>query len=566
MNVLGVWGYSADSAGPTHESGACVLQDGRLVAAINQERLSRKKGDGGYPFEAIEEAMRLAGITPRDLDAVGLAGLPPLRRAARMFASQWELWRDTGIVLPRRALYAILTAKQIRRTLPGALKGLRRTEWAHHHCHAAAAFFTSPLDRATVITLDGIGDSSTCGTMSSGEGTGLRLLSEFNGYYSPGILYSFITKVFGFRPARHEGKITGLAAYGNPDTCRDVFEQLLDYQTDRHRFFSRQIPYLFGPGSEDLWSIPLISDLLNTLEHKDIAAGLQAVLETRVTAMVRDAIRQTGIPDVALAGGVFANVKVNQRIREMPEVGNVYVHPGMGDEGLMVGAAYLAAIDATGDRTGFERHFLDNVYLGPSADRNAIHNAAAGPGLHVEPVDDVEDRVAALLAAGKIVGRFNGRMEYGPRALGNRSILADPTDPEINNWLNQRLKRTEFMPFAPSVMEEHAGEYFMGWTPDQVAARFMTMTYDVVPERRNDCGAVVHVDGTARPQVLRREDNPSFHRILDAYHRRTGRPLLVNTSFNIHEEPIVCTSEDAIRAFTAGSVDVLAIEDCLVTR
>jgi len=567
MNILGIWGYSAESTGPTHESGACLIRDGQIVAAVNEERLSRKKSDGGYPFLAIDEVMRLVGVGPGDLDMVSLAGLPPFSRAAKMFRTQWQLWRDTGTILPRRLLYASLTAKQVRRKLPDHLKGIPRREWAHHRCHAASAFFASPLDQATVITLDGIGDSSICGTISSGRGNELDLVHEFNGYYSPGILYSFITKSFGFRPARHEGKITGLAAYGDPETCIADFRALLGYDASRHRFFSRHIPTLFKPGSEDLWSIPLISDLLNRLEHKDIAAGLQQVVEESVVSMVRDALDQTGIRDVALAGGVFANVKLNQRIREIDGIGDIYVFPGMGDEGLMVGAAYLAERWLCGTRGQKpERDFLKQVYLGPAPADDDIRQAASREDLHVELVDPIEDRIADLLSEGKVVGRFAGKMEFGPRALGNRSILADPRDPAINAWLNEKLKRTEFMPFAPSIMVEHAPDYFVDWQASQTPSRYMTMTYDVFPERQGDCRAVVHVDGTARPQVVRREDNPSFHRILEAYRERTGLPLLVNTSFNIHEEPIVCSAEDAVRAYVAGSVDVLAAGNLIVSR
>src|SRR6185436_19822348 len=252
MNILGIWGWSADSPGPTHESGACLVSDGRLLAAVTEERLSRKKNDGAYPFRAIAEVLRLSGIPEQSLDLVSLAGLPPFARSRKMLAAQWQLYKDTGIVLPRRLRYGLLTAKQVRRTVPENLARLPRKEWAHHHSHAAAAFYTSPFDRATVVTLDGIGDSSICGTISIGEGDSLKRLHEFNGYYSPGILYSFVTKAFGFRPARHEGKITGLAAYGDPDKCYADFKSMIHYDSSRHQFFSKQIPRLFGPGSEDL--------------------------------------------------------------------------------------------------------------------------------------------------------------------------------------------------------------------------------------------------------------------------------------------------------------------------
>lgn len=567
MIVLGIWGYSADSAGPTHESGACILANGKLLAAVTEERLTRKKNDGAYPFGAIREVLRISGAREKDLDLVSLAGLSPFKRSAKMLGTQWDLFRDTGIILPRRILYALLTAKKISRTVPDQLRSFRRAEWEHHYCHAAAAFFTSPFDQATVITLDGIGDSSICGTIGLGQGGSLKRLHEFNGYYSPGILYSFITKVFGFRPARHEGKITGLAAYGDPNACYKEFKTLMHYDIEGHRFFSPWIPTLFRSHSHDLWSIPLVSDLLDRFEQKDIAASLQRLLEEEVMKMVSDAISLTGIRNLALAGGVFSNVKLNQRLRELEGVDNVYVHPGMGDDGLMVGAAYLGQrLLAQEQKIPFVREFLQTVYLGPDFSETDILRSLDRAGLTGRKSDRIEEEIARYLADGKIVGRFAGRMEYGPRALGNRSIIASPGDRTINDWLNQRLKRTEFMPFAPSILEEDSAQYFKGWNPDQEAARFMTMTYDVFPEVQQNCSAVVHVDGTARPHVVRSADNPGYHKVLTEYKRLTGLPIVVNTSFNIHEEPIVCTPDDAIRTFLAGCVDVLGLENILVTR
>jgi len=485
-----------------------------------------------------------------------------------MLGAQYQLYRDTGIVLPKRLEYALLTAKQIHRTLPDRLSGILRKEWGHHHCHAAAAFYASPFDRATVITLDGIGDSAICGSIGIGEGESLRKLHEFNGYYSPGILYSYITKVFGFRPSRHEGKITGLAAYGDPNACYKEFKNLVHYDAARHQFFSKYIPQLFRPGSENLWSIPLVEELLDRFDQKDIAAALQRVLEEEVLKMVTDALSITGgIGNVALAGGVFSNVKLNQRIRELAGVKNLYIHPGMGDDGLMVGAAYLGLRELSRQQQRpFEREFLKTVYLGPEFSDHEIQESAQRHGLKATASASIADDVATFLAQGKIVGRFAGRMEYGPRALGNRTIMADARDRQINDWLNQRLRRTEFMPFAPSILEEDSARYFKGWNHDHVAARFMTATYDVFPEVQDTCRAVVHVDGTARPQVVRAEDNPEYHQVLSAYKRQTGLPIVVNTSFNIHEEPIVCTPDDAIRSYLTGCVDVLAMGNLIVLK
>ncbi|MFQ5768160.1 MAG: carbamoyltransferase C-terminal domain-containing protein, partial [Acidobacteriota bacterium] len=319
--------------------------------------------------------------------------------------------------------------------------------------------------------------------------------------------------------------------------------------------------------STDDWK-KISFDFLEQYGREDVAAALQKMTEDLVCDYVRDAVRLTGKPDVCLAGGVFANVRANQRIAEMEGVRGLYVHPGMGDTGQATGAAlYVAASQAAaaGDAAASVR-FLQDVYLGPSFSPARIEKAIAEAGLSATRVPDPERFIARQIADKKIVGRLAGRMEYGPRALGNRSILADPTDRSINDWLNQRLHRTEFMPFAPSILEEEAGAWYKNWKKDHVAARFMTITYELMPGKEKEAAAVAHVDRTARPQIVRRQDNPSYHKILTEYRALTGLPLCINTSFNMHEEPIVCTPEDALRAFQEGSVDVLALEEFMIER
>ena len=567
MLVLGIWGYSADSKALAHDSGAALIDSGRVVAAISEERLTRRKCEGGFPFRSIEGVLRCCGASAADVERIGLAGLPPFARAGKMIRYIFRTYRETGIFLPNRLLYALLTAKKIRRRLPSSLERTPCVQVDHHRAHAASAYYTCPWDEATVITLDGIGDSSICGSVSVGRGGRLERLREFNGYYSPGILYTFITKYFGFKPSRHEGKITGLAAYGDADRCYEAFREILRYDPGRGEFFSSYIPRLFAARSYDAWKIDLVDELLEHVEKKDVAATVQRLTEAVVTEMVADAVRATGIPRVALAGGVFGNVKVNQRVRELDGVEGVYVQPAMSDSGLALGAALdVWAREAVRAGRPAAPVPLEHVYLGPEYGDAEIRSALERSGLTFRREDDPEGVAARLLKEKKVVGRFAGRMEFGPRALGNRSILADPTDKSINDWLNDRLKRTEFMPFAPSILEEHAGEFYAGWSAGDVASRFMTMTYDVDPGKVEAAPAVAHIDGTARPQVVRRRDNPRYHRLLAAYKEITGLPLLINTSFNMHEEPIVCSPEDAIRSFLQGSVDALLLEHYVVER
>jgi carbamoyltransferase len=571
--ILGIWGYSADYPGIAHDSGATLVIDGRVVAAVNEERFSRKKNDDSFPFRSIETVLKLAGVTARDVSVVALAGLPPFRRGLKVAHYVFRTFFETGQLLSNRLRYAYTEARRAgKRTVPVELKGKKLVFVGHHEAHAASAYFASPYSEATVVTLDGIGDSAICGSVSRGKGGVLTGLRELNGYYSPGIWYAYITHHYGFIPSRHEGKILGLAAYGDPDGARQGMDRVNRYRPGRFQFYSREIPRLFGRWNVRRWGTKqwhhVSFDFLEKNSREDVAAALQKMTEELVCAYVRDAVRLVGYPDVCLAGGVFANVRANQFVAEMEEVRSVYVHPGMGDTGLATGAAlYVAAQEAArAGRSAEAVRFLSNVYLGPSFTAAEIEQAVEQSGFKARRLEHPERFIAEQVAAKRVVGRLAGRMEYGPRALGNRSILADPTDRSINDWLNNRLKRTEFMPFAPSILEDAAGDWYEGWSRGDVAARFMTITYDLKPGMAEKAAAVAHVDRTARPQVVRREDNPSYHRILTEYSRLTGLPLCINTSFNMHEEPIVCTPDDALRAFQEGSVDVLALEEFIIDR
>ncbi len=571
--ILGIWGYSAEYRGITHDSGATLVIDGRVVAAVNEERYSRKKNDDNFPYQSIEAVLEIGGITPKQIDIIAMAGLAPVARALKVARYVLKTFFETGHFLTTRLYDAYTEARRAgMRTVPEELRGKKTVFVGHHLAHASSAYFASPYLDATVITLDGIGDSAICGSVSKGSGGALSQLRELNGYYSPGIWYAYITHYFGFIPSRHEGKILGLAAYGKPEGALAEMRRVNRYRKGRFEFYSKAIPRLFGRWNVRRWGIRNWQaekfDFLEKYSREDVAAALQTLTEEMIVEYVRDAVKLVGSPYVCLAGGVFANVRVNQKIAELDEVQGVYVHPGMGDTGLATGAALWVEAQemaATGHSPESVR-FLTDVYLGPAYKTAEIEKAIMKTGLKARRVEDPDLFAAEQMAAKRIVGRFTGRMEYGPRALGNRSILADPTDRSINDWLNKRLRRTEFMPFAPSILEEAAADWYDGWKPEDVASRFMTITYDVKPGKDKEAPAVVHIDGTARPQIVRRGDNPSYHRLLSEYRRLTGLPICVNTSFNMHEEPIVCTPEDALRAFEEGSVDVLILEDFVLDR
>ena len=294
----------------------------------------------------------------------------------------------------------------------------------------------------------------------------------------------------------------------------------------------------------------------------DLAASMQYVLEEVGGEYIRHWVAQSGCGDLAFAGGFFANVKFNQVVHQLDNVNSIFIHPGMGDEGLAVGAAlgYMAT-HAPIPEPPIK---LTDVYFGPGYNNTEIEQAIGQAGVQGEYCDNIERRVAELLAAGYVVARFHGRMEYGPRALGNRTILYQPTDSSVNNWLNQRLKRTEFMPFAPVTLAEYADRCYKNLDGARYPAKFMTITFECTDWMQQNCPAVVHIDGTARPQLIDESTNPSYYKILQEYHAITGLPCLINTSFNMHEEPIVCTPEDAVRGFLNGNLDYLAAGNYLL--
>ncbi len=558
MRILGIH--------TSHDSGAAVIEDGRVLAAINEERLVRTKLFWGLPLKSVEKVLEISKTKPWEIDYVAIAGITsgggphtdfkvaPLRKRVMEKVSKTGIPSTHAFKSTYRGLFSrFRDEKSLIQFLRGI--GIRApvTFIDHHMCHAASAYYTSPFDKDTlVMTTDSSGDG-ICSIVCTVEGNEIRKRHESTFIHSPGAIYTYVTYNLGFMPGRHEGKITGLAAYGNPKKTYPIYKKLMGVNR-------KNVEYRSGMKT---WGRPAALKLHRMLQgHKreDIAAGVQKRMEDVCAELAGAAVERYGHKNIALAGGVFANVKVNQRIAELPGVEKVYIHPHMGDGGLGVGAALaLWAEKMLNKGLKPKPIHAENVYFGPGFTDERIEKALTDAKLNFKRYEDVEDKIAHLLKEKKIVGRFNGRMEYGPRALGNRSILADPTDKTINDWLNKRLKRTEFMPFAPSLMKEHAENFYKRFGPGEVAAQFMTITFDVTEEGQEKAPAVNHIDNTARPQTVTKEQNKSYYGILKAYNELTGLPIFVNTSFNMHEEPIVCSPEDAARAFKLGSVDCLAI-------
>ena len=561
-------------------SSAAILKDGQILSAIAEERLCRMKMASGMPRQAIRQVMMDAGITAKDIDMVAVA------QRVSVFEPEpipWDGWFDSkhagkprpfekisGTLAPiagyipfaqkaHHQLKDILSRKRLSQ-----IPDLLRTEYGitaqvkyydHHYCHATSAYYTSNYEKALVVTLDGGGDGLS-GSVYQGENGRLTRLSAVDSFNSLGNFYSYITHLCGFKAESHEGKITGLAALGKP-TYLNILREFVSYEDPGQIQYS--VPMYHRSALKQI-----ASRLPVDFDKADLAASVQLLLEEIGIEFIRYWLRKTGIRSIAVAGGVFSNVKFNQRVHELDEVDNFFVHPAMDDSGLAVGGALAALADEPGKDPARLCQRLKNVYFGTSYGDDEIRKSIESFAFQATYESNITDVIAKLLAEGHVVARFTGRMEYGPRALGHRSILYQTTDPSINDWLNAHLLRTEFMPFAPATLQEYANECFEGLDGARDSARYMTITFNCTEKMRAQSPGVVHVDGTARPQILDPETAPDFYKIAVAYHQLTGIPSLINTSFNMHGEPIVCTPGDALRSFNQGKLDYLAIGNWLV--
>ena len=567
--------------GTEEDGGAALVVDGRIIAAVNEERLCRMKMAMGFPHQSLREVLRLSGVTFDQVDAVlvggtreiFIPGLSPFdgwfqytpRGAGGVFKRAAARFSGVGGTLPalERMYYLALEPsfanrrRQIRRILSRDHGVQCPVHFVDHHlCHVAAAYHTSGFSDALVCSVDGGGDGKSSSIYAARKGR-LECLHETRAFDSLGNYYAYVTHMMGFRAMRHEGKVTGLAAHGNPryvDLLREFIDEAGGTLVNRGgAVFSEAIRRLQRRLPAD-WN------------REDLAASIQRHFEDVTRRYVSHWARRTGLRDVALAGGVFANVRVNEEVWRLPETSRVFIHPGMTDAGLAVGAALAACVPGVLDRPmAADREPLKDVYLGPTIDEADIARTLVRHGLQPEALSaQMPEVIADLLVQGYVVARAAGRMEYGPRALGNRSILYQPSDPAVNDWLNKNLRRTEFMPFAPAILHAERERCFGDMTGAEHPAEFMTMTFHCTAWMRDAMAGVVHLDGTARPQLVRSDRNPTFHAILTAFQARTGLPGVINTSFNMHEEPIVCSADDAVRAFLEGNLDYLALGDSLI--
>jgi carbamoyltransferase len=584
MRILGISAHY-------HDSAAALVMDGVPVAAVQEERLSRRKNDAGFPLNAIEWCLNHEKLDPGDLDAVVFYERSMLKFARiltctlRAFPRSWRSFPH--------AMKNMLAEKVWVRGVIASHLGVDSRKilfTGHHEAHAAAAFLTSPSRRAAILTADGVGEwaTVTAGIGARGEnlgapglqtgGTNITLLREIRFPHSLGMLYSTFTAYLGFSVNEDEYKVMGLAAYGRPtmaDQVRKVIRRTPDgafaivpeyfeYQTTATRSYSSKFVDLFGPPRPPYE--PIDVETAEGRRFADIAASVQRVLEDTLVDIARALQQETKLPDLCFGGGVALNGAANARILAESGFERVFVPPAPGDAGCALGAALYA------DRLYFknpDRDVPDHPFWGPVVDAAHLARAAREDDQHVEELDDdaLIERVAADLAEDRIVGWMDGASEFGPRALGHRSLLAAPHAIAMRDRLNRDIKHREnFRPFAPVVTAEAADRYFELPAGGSRLARFMSGVFPVRPERRPELAAVTHVDGSARVQVLDRSMAPRLHALLEAYGRRSGIPVLLNTSFNVAGEPIVNAALEGYSTFRRCGIDALVAGSAVVTK
>jgi len=539
-----------------------ALFDGtRLVHAVSEERISRKKQHQGFPHLAIRQSLDAAGATLNDVDQLCIAKpepadeIPAIYGRLRHYSSggphmkAFDALLDAVIIRGWKRHTTVRLIRRLHREIEQWLEDNRfprnrvKRAYNHHFLHVASAYYGSGFTDALAITADGQGGGVTASVYDCRSG---RFTNAVEVLYpnSMGLFYAAATKALGYIPNRHEGKLTGLASFATPpEECLRFCRSLAAAQGATFTAHG-----LYG-------TYPRLLRLVKRYSPAEIAAAWQLVLEEVLRDFAAWHVKRSGLSRVVLAGGVFANVKLNQRIREIPGVDEVFVFPAMADSGLAWGAGAWEARR----ETEFQSIAIQDVYWGPSWSDDDIVAAFRRSNVSFETLDDVATTVGDALADDHLVWRFDGAMEFGPRALGNRSILYHSRDRSVNDWLNATLKRTEFMPFAPVTLVEHADECYQDLDSGRRTAYFMTMTFDCTDRMKEWSPAAVHVDGTARPQLIDKAINPDYYGIVRRYYERTGIPSVINTSFNMHEEPIVCSPDDAVRAWLTARMGILSM-------
>ncbi len=577
-----------------HDSAACLLRDGDIVAAAQEERFSRKKGDERFPVHAVDYCLREAGITHADLTHVGFYDKPLLKfeRILETYLSVAPAgFRSFLMAGPMWVKEKLFTDRDLRKNLGGYEGMMLYAE--HHESHAASAFFPSPFEEAAILTMDGVGEWATA-TTGVGKGADLQILRELRWPDSPGLLYSAFTYYTGFKVNSGEYKVMGLAPYGEPKYVDLIYKHLIDLREDgsftmNQKYFN----YLSGltmtnEAFNDLFGgPPRVSETNLTQKEMDLARSVQVVTEEIVMRMAKSVHAETGMDNLCLAGGVALNCVANGKLLRDGPFKKLWIQPAAGDAGGALGVATLIShrylkrprVVTPG------KDSMKGAYLGPSFTPDEIEAFLKKTGASYERLDrdTMMERVSKQIADEKIIGWFNGRMEFGPRSLGCRSIIGDARSPRMQAQMNIKIKfREGFRPFAPSVLEEHVSEYF----EMDCESPYMLLVAPVKKERqiamphggdkvwgieqlnllRSDIPAITHIDYSARVQTVSRETNPDYYDLIDAFRELTGCAVVVNTSFNVRGEPIVCSPEDAYRCFMRTHIDSLVLGPFLLEK
>ena len=592
--ILGVSAYY-------HDSAACLVRDGHILAAAQEERFTRKKFDPGFPKHAIRYCLQQGGISLADLKYFAFYDKPLIKferlletyvafspKGIKSFLSAMPVWLKEKLLLKSVLQSELVSLDGVKKSeLPPVLFG------EHHESHAASAFYPSPFKSAVVLCMDGVGEWATTSAWL-GEGNTLTPLWEIHFPHSLGLLYSAFTYYTGFRVNSGEYKVMGLAPYGKPKYVQAIYDNLIDLKEDGT--FRLKIDYfnyctgltMTNGKFDDLFGgPPRKPETLLTQREMDLARSIQEVTEEVMLRLARSLHRETGAENLCLAGGVALNCVGNGRIlREGPYKG-LWIQPSAGDAGVAVGAALTASHKLEGNPRSADgiTDAMQGSFLGPSYTNEEIEQFLRQKEAPYKRLDDevLFDRVAEELASGKIVGWFQGRMEFGPRTLGCRSIIGDARNPKMQSVMNLKIKyRESFRPFAPSVLRERVSDYFaldrdspyMLLVAPVLEKRRIKLTaeqqalwgIDLLNVPRSDIPAATHVDYSARVQTVHNETNPRYYKLLKALEAKSGCAVLVNTSFNVRNEPIVCSPEDAYRCFMRSAIDVLVLENCLLYK
>ena len=593
MRVLGVSAFY-------HDSAAALIEDGHLVSAAQEERFTRKKHDANFPEKAVEYCLGRSGIKLADVDYVAFYDKPFLKferlletylayapRGFNSFRMAMPLW------LKEKLFQKTLLRDEMKKWQPDFDWQKRLLFGEHHQSHAASAFFPSPFEEAAVLTMDGVGEWATT-SLGYGKGNSLEMLKELHFPHSLGLLYSAFTYYTGFKVNSGEYKVMGLAPYGEPRFKGLILDKIVDLKEDgTFRLDQSYFDYCTGlrmtnDKFADVFGIKTRKPEEElTQVHMDLAASVQAVTEEIVLRLGRSVRKETGAKNICLAGGVALNCVANGKLLRENIFDNIWVQPAAGDAGGAVGAAFAAYHGFMGQPRKLNGHMdgMAGSYLGPEYSDDEIAERLAAVGAKLTRLDHAQmiDQTAQALADEKAVGWMQGRMEFGPRSLGARSILGDARSPSMQKTLNLKVKyRESFRPFAPAVLREDVDKYFeintdspyMLMVAPVVESRRRKMTADEeklfgieklnVP--RSDIPAVTHIDYSGRVQTVHKETNPAFHELLESFKAKTGSSVLVNTSFNVRGEPIVCTPEDAFRCFMGSEIEVLVVGNCLLRK